>query len=66
VDDLFRVSKLVELLLLAGASFYLGNQFGKPKEVRHWHRLRRRITKPRMALPPDVCNRSDDEPNDLS
>lgn len=66
MDDLFRVSKLVELLLLAGAAFYLGNQFGKPKEVRHWHRLRRRITKPRIADKYDVCHRSDDEPDNLS
>jgi hypothetical protein len=62
VDDLFKVSKLIELLLYGAATAYLGHQFGKPREERHWHKLKRRLKRPTdKSL--DVCNRSSDEPD---
>jgi hypothetical protein len=60
MDDFFKVSKLVELLLYGAAAAYLGHQFGKPPEARHWHRIKRRL-KRRSDKSLDVCNRPDND-----
>ncbi len=76
MDDLFRISKLIELLLYGLACIYLGHQWAKPPEQRHYNRLRKPfkkrtdadvmdVTKPPIAKSLDVCNRPDDD-TDLS
>jgi hypothetical protein len=45
MDDFFRVGRLIELLLYGAATAYLGHQFGKPPEQRHWRRIKRKLSK---------------------
>lgn len=46
MEDFFHLGRLIALILYGGACTYLGSQFTKPKEDRHWHRLRKK--KPRI------------------
>lgn len=44
MNELLHLTKLAELLLLCAASFYVGHQTAKPKEERHWHKLKKKLT----------------------
>jgi hypothetical protein len=62
VDDFFRISRLIELILYGLAAAYLGHQIGKPPEQRHWHKLKRRLKRPTdKSL--DVCEGAPHEPD---
>lgn len=50
--DLLHFTKLVELFLVGIASFYLGHQTAKPREERHWVKIKKKLTKKKLEDPP--------------
>lgn len=53
VNELLHLTKLAEMLLLVVASFYVGHQTAKPKEERHWTKIKKLVKKDDDA-PPDA------------
>lgn len=49
MTDLLHFTKLIEMLLFGAACFYIGHQTAKPKEQRHWRKIRNKLA----GKPPD-------------
>lgn len=49
MTDLLHFTKLIELLLYGAACVYIGHQTAKPKEQRHWRKIRNKLA----GKPPD-------------
>lgn len=51
------------LLLYGGAAFYLGMQFDRRPEERHWHRLRKRLSRRKTEDVPEFPHEPDIDGN---